>query len=196
MPTLSVTDSITVAETLTAKVAFLAIDVSDSATVAETSTLIFRQLFISASDAITVAETRTLFGVSGDLITIDDNGTLTYQADGGSEVFGLTAVNDVIAKITAGAHFEALTVEPVVSGTPEGRVEQSTTLWWRFSLATDASLEWATIENPATTPTFSSAGEGCVGPAFAPASEGCVAASSASSLEGCATGVATAPGRG
>lgn len=129
-----------------------------------------------------------------DLISIDDNGTLTFQDGASADVFGLQSVNDLDATVTAAIDASSLTVAIGTLGSPEGRDEQSTSFWWKFLLTTNGSLQWETRNDPAFEVQTAGAGEGCAGPATSASSEGCAGASSASSGEGCTTGVASSPG--
>lgn len=129
-----------------------------------------------------------------DLLTIDDNGTLTFEDGASADVFGLQAVNDLLATVTAAADAADLTVAIGSLGSPVGRNEQSTSYWWEFLLTGLGSLQWRTRNDPAFAQAATGSGEGCAGPAASPSGDGCDTASAAASGEGCSTTVATAPG--
>ena len=128
-----------------------------------------------------------------DLITIDDNGTLTTTTGASDDVFYLNAPNGTPWQVKVDGTTEDFTWDFDLTGTPVGRVEASATKFWEFAMANEGSLSWTDIPDPLLTPPSGSKIV-CDVAATSPSGEACAGASSGSALAGCGTGVASSPG--
>ena len=80
-----------------------------------------------------------------DLISIDDNGTLTTTTGASDDVFFLKSPDATSWRVTVAAATGNMTWASGFTGTPLGRTELSATKKWGFKMSDAGSLSWAPV---------------------------------------------------
>jgi len=80
-----------------------------------------------------------------DLISIDDDGTLTTTTGASDDIFFLKSPDGTDWRVTVDAVTGDMTWASGFTGTPVGRTERSATKTWSFRMSNDGSLSWSTV---------------------------------------------------